>query len=263
VGRGSDEADVSELREAIAAVDVAIAEQLERRLDLARALSGRKRESRIKPYAPEQEVVVQRRLREAAGAGVPLEAADAIARELISAGRRVQGTIGTAFVGEDFGPAWAASRQVFGASAHLRGIGSLEEALRLLGARELDYAITEICVPLLEAIAGSSLRISREVELLGTGRFVVLGEDIARPCGEDTTLVRLLGWKGRALDGSAPAPLRTAAIWRLGRGDLVVELPGHPETGSLQALAPLTGEMFSRCEVLGAWPSFQGEPLKP
>jgi chorismate mutase len=262
VTQDSGEAEVSELRKAIAAIDTAMAESLERRLDLARTLSERKRKSRLALYAPAQEVTVQRRLRAAAGPGVPLESTDAIARELVSAGLRVQGALGVGYVGAGFGTAWVAARQAFGSAAGLRGVGSLQEALRLLEGRELDYAVAELCPPLLEAIAAGGLRICREVELLGTGRFAVVGEEIAQPCGEDTTLVRLLGWQGPTLEGPAPA-LPWTESWRLGSRDLVVELPGHPETGALSALEPFDGELFEGCEVLGAWAHFPGEPVKP
>jgi chorismate mutase len=247
-------------REEIAAIDRAIAALLAQRLSLARAVGALKREANVDAYAPAQEVAVYERIRAAAGDEVPSAAADALARELISAGLYAQRAIEVGCIGEPFGPAWSAAARAFGSMAAPRRVESIAAAIEQLLEGRLDYLVARVDVGLYEGLTSSQLKICRRADLPGADAYAVVGRQVSEPSGRDITAVRLIGWSAPAEAVNRLAPGLTGR-WLLSEGDLVVELPGHPERGALREIecsGRISGH-FDRCTVLGSWPLFPGE----
>lgn len=251
---------VAGLRAEIAAVDRRIAELFADRLRLARAVGALKREANLGAYAPAQEVSVYKRFRAAAGDDVPSTAADALARELISAALHAQRPIKVGCVGRRCGPAWYAAARAFGSMAEPRRVTSLASATKAVLAGTIDFLVAPLDGVLYELLIDSDLKICRRVELSGADAYAVVGRHASSPSGRDVSAVALLAWSGSTETIARLGPASARSRIEVG-GDLVIEVPGHPDHGALEPLEEIhrSNRCFESCLVIGTWPLFPGE----
>ncbi len=166
----SDTAKLLPHRNAIDQIDAEILRLLNQRAEHARAIGELKGTGAV--YRPEREAQVLRRILDLNGGPLPDEAAARLFREIMSECLAVERPLTIAYLGPEGTFTQQAAIKHFGHAAHTVACTTVDDSLRMVEARQADYAVapvensTEGSVGrTLDLLVSTSLRVCGEVQL--------------------------------------------------------------------------------------------------
>lgn len=158
-------------RQAIDAIDGEILQLLNRRATHARAIGELKGTGVV--YRPEREAQVLRRIQDLNSGPLPDEAVARLFREVMSECLAVERPLTIAYLGPQGTFTQQAAVKHFGHAAHTVACATVDESLRLVEARQADYAVA----PVENSTEGS---VGRTLDLLVSTPLYACGEVVLR-----------------------------------------------------------------------------------
>ncbi|WP_027009057.1 prephenate dehydratase [Conchiformibius kuhniae] len=158
-------------RQAIDAIDGEILQLLNRRAAHARAIGELKGTGAV--YRPEREAQVLRRIQDLNAGPLPDEAVARLFREVMSECLAVERPLTIAYLGPQGTFTQQAAVKHFGHAAHTVACATVDESLRLVEARQADYAVA----PVENSTEGS---VGRTLDLLVSTPLKICGEVVLR-----------------------------------------------------------------------------------
>ncbi len=158
-------------RQAIDEIDAEILDLLNRRAVHARAIGGLKGTGVV--YRPEREAQVLLRIKELNRGPLSGESVARLFREIMSECLAVERPLTIAYLGPEGTFTQQAAIKHFGHAAHTRACATVDECMRLVEAKQADYAV----VPVENSTEGS---VGRTLDLLVASPLKACGEVILR-----------------------------------------------------------------------------------
>jgi chorismate mutase/prephenate dehydratase len=200
--------DLKELRKRIDALDEEILSLLNQRAKIVLEVGKIKGKIDVKPYVPEREREIIKRLTEMSKGPFPNEALRAVYKEILSACRSLEKVLSVAYLGPEASFTHIATVKHFGSSVNLKPVRRQSEVFREVEAKRVNFGVlaiensTEGAVnDTLDAFVRSDLKISSEI-MMRISHYLLANchiKDIREIHSHPQVLAQCRGWLERNL----------------------------------------------------------------